>query len=200
MKKSIRVMTLTAGLVILFAAPGIAWSDDDDHHPRSVFQTSEVYSIADGMPIAGGGTLNRNKRSVHLRVSAAGLDMNSTYSAWFIVFNHPEACGGDSAPQPCSEADFGVEAVHAALLNAGGFVTGADGTGYFVGELNKKDHPEGLCCFGELRDGMRPEIHVVIETHDTHDIGEVSTQMSEPMVACNPMCDDQFFLVFPPAR
>jgi len=197
-KKSIKVMMLTAGLVILFAAPGIAWPDNDDHHLQSVFQTSEVYSISmDGMPIAGGGTLNRSKRSVHLRVSAAGLETNSTYSAWFIVFNHPEACGGDSAPQPCGEADLVVEAVHAAVLNAGGFVTGAGGSGYFVGELKKKDHPQGLCCFGELRDGMRPEIHIVIQLHLGHDdegaIGTVSLQMSQPNG------EDKLFLVFPPA-
>jgi len=199
MKKPINIIVLTIGLVILFAAPEIAWSEDDDDHSQSVFQASEVFDFNTGEATAGGGTLNRDDDSVHLRVAVAGLDKKSTYSAWFIIFNNPEKCGGDSAPQPCGETDLGVEAVDAGVINAGGFVTGTDGTGYFVGELEERDHPVDMCCFGVLNDSMDAEIHVLIQTHSKHSIGNVSSQMSIPGAACNKVCDDQRFLMFPPA-
>ena len=190
MKKPIKIMILTTGLIILFGAPAIA--------SPSVFQTSEVFSFLTGEATAGAGTLNRDKRSVHLRASMAGLDQNSSYSAWFIVFNNPAACGGGSGI--CTEPDLAVEEVNGGVINAGGFVTGSDGTGYFVGELKKKDLPDGACCFGELKNGMRAEIHIVIQAHGAHNIGHVGSQISVPGGACNPGCSDQFFLMFPPAE
>ena len=192
MKKPINIIMLTAGLVILFGAPTIAWS--------STMQASEVYSTTTGDPAAGGGTLNRDDDSIHLRVSAAGLDKKSTYSAWYIIFNHPEKCGGESAPQPCGESDLGLEAVGGAVINAGGFVTGTDGTGYFVGELEEDDHPDGACCFGNLTDSMKAEVHILLQSHSKHNVGEVSSQMTVPGAACNTECADQFFLMFPPAE
>ena len=186
MKKPINIIMLTAGLVILFGAPTIAWS--------STQQTSEVYSVTTGEPTAGGGTLNRDDDSIHLRVSAAGLDKKSTYSAWFIIFNNPEACGGESAPLPCMGPDLGNPDVGGAVINAGGFVTGTDGTGYFSGELEEEDIPGGACCFGYLGDSMKAEVHIVLQTHSKHDIGAVSSQMSVPDGV------DQLFLVFPPAE
>jgi len=207
MKKPINTIILTAGLVILFGAPEIAWSDSGEHS-KSTFQTSEAYTADEAaMPVAGGGTLNRTKRSVFLRVSMADLDTNATYSAWFIIFNDPSKCshGGIGL---CGPGDEGL----AAVINAGGFVTGDDGTGYFVGELSKRDHPDGVCCGdGVMKNGMKAEIHIVIETHGAILPGEVSTQMSVPFGACNPIaaddpnldppnvvpsCEDQFFLVF----
>jgi hypothetical protein len=191
MKKPIQIMMLTAGLAIVFGAPSIAWS--------SVFQISEVYSALTGAPTAGGGTLSRDDDSIDIRVSAAGLDKKSTYSAWFIIFNNPEACGGDSAPLPCGESDLGNPAVNAAVRNAGGFVTGTDGTGYFSGELEVGDSPAGMAGFGALNDSMAAEVHVLLQSHSSHSIGYVSLQMSVPGAACNPDCEDQLFLIFPPA-
>ena len=193
MNKPIKITMLTIGLVILFGAPTIAWS--------STFQTSEVYSFTTGEPTAGGGTLNRDDDSIHLRVSMAGLDKKSTYSAWFIIFNNPDACGGMNAPLPCMGPDLDNPDVGGAVINAGGFVTGTDGTGYFVGELAINDHPDGVCCGpGELGDSMLAEVHILIQTHSKYSIGDVSLQMSVPNAACNPDCADQLFLVFlPPA-
>ena len=208
-----KIMMLTAGLVILFTAPEIAWSDSGEHS-KSTFQTSEAYFIAGGAAV-GGGTLNRTKRSVFLRVSMADLDKNATYSAWFIIFNDPSQCSfgtiGSCGPNPDPNGGPGDEPL-AAVINAGGFVTGDDGTGYFVGELSKRDHPDGVCCGdGVMKNGMKAEIHIVIETHGAILPGEVSTQMSVPFGACNPIaaddpnldppnvvpsCEDQFFLVF----
>jgi len=192
MKKPLHIITLTVGLVILFGAPTIAWS--------SVFQTSEVYSFTTGDPTAGGGTLNRDDDSIHLRVSMAGLDKKSTYSAWWIIFNNPAACGGDNAPAPCTAADLGLPAVGGAVRNAGGFVTGTDGTGYFSGELEAGDMPVGMAGFGALGDSMDAEVHILMQSHSKHSVGDVSMQMSVPGAACNPDCADQLFLVFPPAN
>ena len=190
MNKPFKIIMLTAGLVILFGAPSIAWS--------STFQTSEVYSIATGEPTAGGGTLSREDDSILLRISMANLDKKSTYSAWFIVFNNPAACGGGSGI--CMEADLSNPDVGAAVRNAGGFLTGTDGTGYFVGELEVGDEPAGMAGFGALSDSMAAEVHIVIQSHSKHSIGSVSTQMTIPGGACNPDCSDQRFLIFPPAE
>ena len=181
---------LTAGLVILFGAPSIAWS--------STFQVSEVYDFLTKDPVAGGGTLTREGDSVSLRVSAAGLDASSTYSAWYIIFNKPGKCGGGSGI--CTGGDLGNPEVQGAVRNAGGFVTGADGTGYFAGELKVGDMPKGMAGFGALKNSSKAEIHILLQTHSAHNVGSVSLQMSVPGAACNPGCDDQFFLVFPPAE
>lgn len=84
--------------------------------------------------------------------------------------------------------------VGGAVINAGGFVTGTDGTGYFVGELEINDHPVDVCCFGELGNSMTAEVHIVIQTHSKHDVGNVSLQMSVPDGV------DQLFLIFPPPQ
>ena len=94
---------------------------------------------------------------------------------------------------------FGGDGVNAAVLNAGGFVTGTDGTGYFVGELEVGITPDGMAIFGTLDDSMHAEIHVLLQSHSKHSVGDVSDQMSMPGAACNPDCSDQLFLVFLPA-
>jgi len=166
------------------------------------FQTANAHIFNTDTAVPGAGTLTRHEKSIHLRVAMSGLDAGSVYSAWFIIFNNPNQCAG--GPDACAGPDLGNPAVNAAVLNAGGFLTGNDGVGYFTGTLRTGRAPDNMCCFGNLDSGFESEVHVLLQTHGAPVLGEVNGQLSFPGHACNAPADcsnaDQFALVFPPSK
>jgi len=128
-----------------------------------------------------------------------GLDLNSAYSVWFLIFNRPEHCthpngaGGACTPGPDGDP---IDAV----LNVAGFVTGMDGVANFTGGLDVGRAPDGLAIFGKLTGAKGAEIHVILESHGAPLSGHVAEQMSIPAVSCNSGCVDQFGFVFPSAK
>jgi len=133
--------------------------------------------------LPGAGTLVRDDDSIHVRVTMSGLKKKSAYSAWFIIFND-----GLTNHPPDS------------VQNAGGFLTGTDGTGYFVGELNKGPIPTGGAGGGELTDTSGSEIHIVIQWHGKSLTGSIAGQISIPGSGCNPTCEDQAAILFAPMQ
>jgi hypothetical protein len=157
----------------------------------STFQSAELHSINGGLAV-GGGTLNRSANSIQVRVTATGLETTSVYSAWFIIFNAPENCA--DGPGNCAPPDVGNPETKAGVRNAGGFVSGADGSGYFTGTLGSGAAPDGMAGFGRLMNGNNAEIHIVLQTHGAPVDGTVGFHMSNPLT---PVAD-RAFLVFPP--
>ena len=184
MKKTLTFKGLALGLLISSMVPAVAFAGD------STFQSENLRFFVGGAVTTGAGTLTRHNNSVHLRVAATGLDATAVYSAWFVIFNKPEKCA-DNTPGGCALDDIGVPAVKAAVINAGGFLSGADGSGYFSGTLEPGKAPSGMCCFGKLMSGMKSEIHVLLLTHGTPVPGTVNAHMSTPDGGT-----DQFFLIF----
>lgn len=160
---------------------------------QTAFQTADVMNFATGAAVTGGATLSRSDNSVQLRGSIAGLDKKAVYSAWWIIFNNPAECTG-GGQGVCTGADvYPGGPADAGVLNASGFVTGTDGTGYFVGELETGPAPSGMpCCFGQLNDSVTAEIHIVFQTHGRAVPGTVGFEMT------NPTGIDQLFAVFLP--
>jgi hypothetical protein len=125
----------------------------------------------------------------------SGLDQNASYSVWYIIWNNPENdCAGGAGA--CGLDDFDNVG---AVLNAGGFVTGTDGTGYMVGELEVGSPPGGLTIFGALTNVHTAEVHLLIESHGDISVGHVDQQISEDFAFCNLNCSIQFAVAFPPA-
>ena len=184
MTKTITFKGLALSLLVASMAPALAFAGD------STFQSENLRFFVGGAPTTGAGTLTRHDNSVHLRVSATGFDATAVYSAWYIIFNKPENCA-DNTPGGCLGSDIGNPAVKAAVLNAGGFVSGADGSGYFSGTLETGKAPSGMCCFGKLMSGTKAEIHVLLLTHGAPVPGTVNAHMSTPAGGT-----DQFFLIF----
>ena len=158
---------------------------------QTVFQAADVMNFTTGEATTGAMTLSRSANSVQVRGSMAGLGKKSVYSVWWIIFNNPAGCvgGGDGI---CTGADvYPGGPADAAALNASGFLTGTDGTGYFVGELETGAPPAGMpCCFGQLNDSVGAEIHVVVQTHGPAVVGTIATEMTLPTGI------DQYFAVF----
>lgn len=191
-------------LVILMclAFPLTAYSDS-----RATFQSSDVHIFGTDTAVAGAGTLLRHRDWVELRVAMSGLDMNSTYSVWWIIFNNPSKCAG-GGQGICTASDAnpnrdgpGINPVKPGVINAAGFITGDDGTANFRSRLARGKPPSGLCCFGKLRKTEKAEIHIVLQSHYTPEIGHVKEQMTTPGAFCNNAggeCEDQFALVFNP--
>lgn len=173
MTKPFKIIMLTTGLVILFGAPTIAWS--------STFQASDIILFSNGDPIAGGATMTRDDDSVHVRAALSHIKKKSVYSVWWIIFNNPAGCA-DGGPGVCGESDvYPGGPADAAVINAAGFITGKDRTGYFVADLEVGVPPASTVApFGQLNDSMGAEIHMVIQSHGRPVPGSVAFEMTHP--------------------
>ncbi len=163
----------------------------------STFQASNVHTFDTNIAVGGAATLDRNENSVRVRITTSGLDTHAAYSVWFVIFNNPAACTDGAPGRLCGGADLADPAVEGAVANAGGFVTGADGTGYMVGSFQEGPRPVGNAGFGTLKDSFTAEVHIVIQSHADILPGSVNQQISIPGAACNgDTCGDQFAVVF----
>lgn len=189
MNDSKRIRIFSATLIFCIAAPLSAVAD--------TFQASNALTFDTGVPVAGAGTLLRDDEGVELRVEMDGLDSNSAYTLWWIIFNNPDGCSdfacGEDDVFPGGPADAGVR-------NASGFITGPSGTANTTGELEMGPTPDGAVGFGELKDSIGAEIHIVIQSHGRPLAGYVKDQMTIPGAACNNKCEDQFGIVFKPVE
>lgn len=181
-----RIKGLALSLSIMALVPAVALAG------AGTFQAVDAVDFNTGVSVNGAGTLTRHANSIHLRVAMTGLDPSASYSAWYVIFNRPDQCA--AGPGACGEGDLGNPDVRLGVLNAGGFVSSADGTGYFAGTLQTGKPPEGMCCFGRLMHGYKSEVHIVIQTHGPAVAGTVAAEISLPTGT------DQFAIVFPPTN
>jgi hypothetical protein len=181
-RKQLKGLALCFSIALI--APALAFAGG------STFQAADLQYVNGAGPALGGGTLNRSANSIQLRVAATGLEATAVYSAWFIIFNAPENCAG--GPGNCMGSDLGNPQVNGGVRNAGGFVSGADGSGYLTGTMGNGAAPDGMCCFGRLMNGNKAEIHIVLQTHGAPVAGTVGFEMSHPTGT------DQGFMIFPP--
>ena len=192
--KSFRKTAVLAlfGLIALLAFPLTATA-------QSTFQAVNAGNFdPEGAAPASAGTLTRkagaskgngSHGSISLRLALRDLDANASYSVWWIIFNYDNPC---IATQSCMGPDLD------GVVNAGGFVTGTDGTANMSAELDVGPLSTGKVFEGELKDSFGDEIHIVIETHGDSEAGLVADQISIAFAGCNPDCADQQFVVFPP--
>lgn len=183
----IKIKEIGLSLLLVFMTPIVALAGG------GTFQAANMQVFGSGDPASGAATLNRHSNGIHLRVSGNVFTAYAVYSAWYIIFNNPDACAG--GPGACSGADLGNPAVDGAVLNAGGFVAGGEGVGYFTGSLQNGPAPSGMCCFGKLRNGDKAEVHVLLLDHGVRDPGEIAAHMSTPGGGT-----DQFFFIFAPVN
>jgi hypothetical protein len=107
-----------------------------------VFQTFEVLSGPDMTPPFepnGAAWLRRTPDRVDGRIMVKVDKANTAYSVWWVVFNNPEECEGfmNTPKTPCMLPDLFNPAVEAAVFNASGAISAADG------ELKTNGKPAG---------------------------------------------------------
>jgi len=181
-----KVLVPSLGFLMLSLTPPIAAAD-------GAFQASDVHIFLTDTPIAGAATLTRDDDSIETRGALSKIEKKAVYSVWWIIFNNPAGCSGEGEGV-CGLADvFPDGPADAAVRNASGFISGTDGTAYFVGELEEGEPPAGLPGFGQLNDPMGAEVHLVIQSHGTPVPGTVAFEMTHPTGT------DLYAVVFLPA-
>jgi len=189
------------GLIALLAIPLTASAS-------STFQAVNAIDFGSGGETSSAGILVRKSGeargkgqngkgpsghgSISLKLALTGLDANASYSVWWIIFN---------AGNPCIEAQNCMGPVLNGVVNAGGFVTGTDGTANMSAELDVGPLSTGRVFFGALMDSFGDEIHIVIQSHGDYEPGHVAEQISVAGAFCNlDDCDlaDQQAVIFPP--
>ncbi len=171
---------------------------------KSTFQTSNGIDIT-GVGTITAGTMVRTRKAVDARLDLSGLDANSAYTVWWIVFNKPENCKHPITVSGslCGEAD-----VPDSVFYAAGFVTGNNGSANVTTHLRAGKLPAGLQVLkpGKLKrgHGLKAEFHMVVSTH-----GPILTGMNSPNTLADQIgsigggcgvntCADQAAIIFPP--
>ena len=139
----------------------------------------------------------RSRKAVDARLALSGLDANSAYTTWFVIWNDPSEC----ATNPCGLTD--LEVPGNTVFYATGFVTDNSGTANLSVHLRSGKLPDGLQVLipGNLRknNGFDAEIHMIVRTHGPILPGLVGEQISMVGGACNVAgCDDQIAIAFLP--
>ncbi len=104
----------------------------------------------------------------------------TTVTAWWILFNHPEACEG-----PCGSDDFGNPDVGASVLHATGTVVPHNGRFTLVATLYRTDALDTHRLFGPgLVSPETVEVHSLIRWHGPALSGLVTDQSTTPGGGC----------------
>ena len=165
---------------------------------ETTYQTADFHTFPDGVGVVpGAGTMMRSKQGVDVRLATGGLDADSAYTVWWVVWNDPSICAGT----PCGLGDLGAPGN--SVFYAAGFVTGGDGTVNLTVSLDSGALPSGIDVLidgGGLKEGngFDAEIHMIVQSHGHHLEGMVSDQIGHFLGACNPDCEDQIAIAFLP--
>ena len=149
---------------------------------QETFQSAEMIEADTGNPVVGGGVLLRSNDSITARLSTSGLQKNSSYTVWWVVFNTPSNC---IMPGACGPPDIflngaspplnitQINLAEISVLYAAGFITGNDGVANVTAHLNAGEPPDGLAVnFGwmgmsglKTGNGHNAEVHMVVRSH-----------------------------------
>lgn len=181
--------------------------------PRT-YQTTNTFQA--GMPAIkkpGAATLVRSKQGVEVRVATSGLDMQTSYTVWWVIFNNPAACTHPNAilGVSCGGPDLPNPAVQAAVIYAAGFVTGLGDSGNISAHLEAGSvpagadvTPDGTASQLNPGNGFGAEIHVVVRSHGPTTPGSVDQQVGSFNGGCQPVpnvsCANKQAAVFPPVQ
>lgn len=126
-------------------------------------------------------TLHRNRHGITASMTTHGLQPESAYTLWWVVFNNPEHC----ASVPCSLDDlFDNVDVEGGLFGGSGQVTDAYGRAHFQVHAFKGEDPglerplAGNGLVAGLIDSFKAEIHMVVRNH-----GPASAYLPEELEA-----------------
>ncbi len=192
-----RIKSSFSGLAAAFLVVALGMPLTASADSRSTYQTADFHTFPDGVGVVGSaGTMIRSKKEVDVRMAMSGLDANSAYTTWWVVWNDPSAC----ATNPCGLADLGGPGN--SIFYAAGFVTDSSGTANLSVHLQSGKLPDGLTVLipGGLKkgNGFDAEIHMIVQWHGSILPGSVGEQIGMFLGACNPDCVDQIAIAFLP--
>lgn len=143
-----------------------------------VFQDATGEIGADfGTPVDGEVTLTRTMTGLSATYVSNDLTPGDTYTAWLVIFNNPAAC-----VDGCDEADLGIAAVDAGLVNGDGLVADATGSGTFNASLVVGDfgHHQAPIFSNSVTNPLGAVVHTILRNHgpELADPSEVNEQIS----------------------
>ncbi len=187
---------------------GVTFSSSQGEESSSnQVSTSSVYSFADFSEVLDTySTLTRSENGVAMELRTVGLDPDSIYTVWWVVFNTPQGCSEACNEDDIFDADGNVSPnpdASISILWATGGIASNSGEGTFSAYL-PEGRPLGEVVFGPgLQDAQGAEVHLVVRTHGAADTGKLYTQLTsfEPHPALGGNCEacqDQQFAVHQP--
>lgn len=160
MKRSILNSILL--VVVLMSIPVFVLANQDvtyDMTPVAYFGTDD--SIEESLAV-----LVRNHDEVVMMLHTSQMEPGNAVTAWWVIFNNPEACSdgicnGDDLPQ-----NGGAPEVEAAMIFADGQIVSDNGAARFTSRLSVADTSNAYAfeTLG-LTDVEQAEIHLVVRTH-----------------------------------
>ena len=189
---------IAIALLLIAMLPSTAFS-------KSIFQSSHLFPFGEpgNLVTPGAATLTRTSKRLSMTASVTGLEPGHVYTVWWVLFNRPEACEnpiGDFAA--CSDLDFPIAKVGAAIIWAAGAIADDSGTARFTGELSKGRAPEGIFVspvgIGRLVRPKRAEVHLLFVEHPaaTDLLGEVDVALTTPSGGCGGPCPHPAATIF----
>jgi hypothetical protein len=165
-------------LFVSFSLITLGWAADVLPRPQEAKgqeakSKEPVVQLAPGFPIVPGSKskLTRDPGSLELEIRSHGFTPGTVVTAWWLVFNHPEACA-NPIQRPdgiwlCSGPDVSNPATGATYQFLAGQVVGNDGKISLAGEL-KVGNTSGcaaptLPCVG-LLDSFGSEPHIPLRS------------------------------------
>lgn len=189
-KRVLRISTLAA-LVGLLASVLSVSAAPAQHSTSAVHQITGTPLEGDIIP-GTSSTLVRNDAGVSMTLKTVELAPGSVVTAWWTVFNNPDACQyGDGVLGQCAEMDLFLSPDSLpSVMYAAGHVIGNNGKGHFAGHLSVGD--TSGCHLGPIFSDGNPlmfpcnplsnprgaEIHIAVHDHGQAVPGMVSDMLS----------------------
>lgn len=165
-----RPSRLALALALSAVAAGSAATEFPNEAANARVSHGMVLSLPDLSPVANAASvMQRNRHGVSFSFRTTGLEPDTVYTMWVLVFNNPQFCIG-TADLGCSPmvGDFAADTPIAASLvwGAGGI---SDGWGQIRLESTVFEGEggwPGFKAFGPgLLDSSKAEIHLVLRRH-----------------------------------
>lgn len=184
---------LTTAMIALIALTPLAFAQP--------LQQTDLYRYADGSVVSDSyALLLRSDVGVGVELHTTGLEAGQPYTAWWVVFNRPDACNGS-----CDADDiFNTEGKMDPNLRAGVSVLFADGT--LADDAGNASFSAMLAsgrAFGQvltgpgLVDALDAEIHMVVRHHGEPSLENAYGQLNRASSCPDCLKADVQFTIFP---
>ena len=138
--------------------------------------------------------MQRSRHGVSVSFRTTGLEPDTVYTLWMLVFNNPQFCEHPLAIVNCNPGagDLAIPAVEGSVLWAAGGISDASGQIELASSVFNDGSTPGLKLSGPgLLDPFRPEVHLVLKRHglaaELEATGELETALTTNrgcVVAC----------------
>ncbi|MEN8238466.1 MAG: hypothetical protein ABFR53_04595 [Actinomycetota bacterium] len=186
-RRSVFLSIASVVVLVVAAVPVLAHGDDLDG-TAATHQSASVHAFP-GLPdLDPAGDANRSASLVRTdngiswSMNTDSLTPGDVVTVWYVIFNHPGACGGSDAVEGprCGEADLFVDDADVSVMWGAGTIVGGEGTAGWAGHLNigELNSPHPAFDNGQGLDHPRgAEIHLVVRTHGPARPGYIGEQL-----------------------